>query len=175
MERLMTGVEFCETGHLGAGYSPSSFDARHFRKALGRFATGVTVVSYQSGEETRAATVNSFTSVSIDPPLVLVSIGRNARAAQGLIDAPFTVNVLSARQLDVAMHFAGKPQIDSQISWVTTAGPPRLQGVVAWFQCLPWQTVGAGDHILFLGRVAAYDQSSSVPLVFHEGQFRSIG
>jgi flavin reductase (DIM6/NTAB) family NADH-FMN oxidoreductase RutF len=171
----MTGVEFCETDHSGAGLSLSSFDARHFRGALGRFATGVTVVSYKSGKEIRGATVNSFTSVSIDPPLVLVSIGRNARAAQGLLDTPFTVNVLSARQHQVAMHFAGKPQFESQISWVTTAGPPRLRGVAAWFQCVPWQTVDAGDHILFLGQVTAYDHSTSTPLVFHEGQFRSIG
>lgn len=170
----MTGVEFGEAGLTGAVLSPPSFDVRHFRGALGKFATGVTVVSYKSGGEIRGATVNSFTSVSIDPPLVLVSIGRNARAAQGLIDAPFTVNVLSATQLDVAMHFAGKPQTESQIPWITAEGPPRFQGVAAWFQCVPWRTVDAGDHILFLGRVTAYDHGKSKPLVFHEGQFRSL-
>ena len=86
--------------------SATALDARHLRGCLGRFATGVAVVSYAVNGEACGLTVNSFTSVSLDPPLVLVSLARKARACEHLGQQPFAINVLRADQLDVAMQFA---------------------------------------------------------------------
>jgi flavin reductase (DIM6/NTAB) family NADH-FMN oxidoreductase RutF len=154
----------------------SALDPQHLRRCLGRFATGVTVVSYRSGDEVRGVTVNSFTSVSLDPPLVLVSIARRAKAATALLDTPFTVNVLAADQLDLAMTFAGKPVEAAHVKWAGRGGgAPHLRGTAAWFECEPWNAVDAGDHLLFLGQVVAHDQRQVDPLLFQTGQFRALG
>ena len=154
----------------------SAVDPQHLRRCLGRFATGVTVVSYRSGDEVRGVTVNSFTSVSLDPALVLVSIARRAKAATALLDTPFTVNVLAADQLDLAMTFAGKPVEGAQVKWAGRgSGVPHLRGTAAWFECDPWHAVDAGDHLLFLGEVVAHDQRQVDPLLFQTGQFRALG
>ncbi len=82
----------------------------HLRFCLSRFVTGVAVVSYVADGEPRGVTVNSFTSVSMDPPLILVSLARTAKAACHLSEVPFTINVLKASQFDIAMQFAGRPR-----------------------------------------------------------------
>ena len=97
------------TSHPGAGFT--ALDTVEFRRALGHFATGVTVVTYaaRDADEFRGTTVNSFTSVSLDPPLVLVSLGRQTRAAAALRPGtPYAVNVLHHRQRHLALHFAGR-------------------------------------------------------------------
>ncbi len=81
----------------------------HFRGSLGRFATGVAIVTFDGVSRRHGITVNSFTSVSMDPPLVLVSIARSTKAHDELKDRPFTVNILGAEQQALAMHFAGRP------------------------------------------------------------------
>src|ERR1700757_3894292 len=103
------------TSPQGAG--PSALDMLEFRRALGHFATGVTVVTYQPSDidEFRGTTVNSFTSVSLDPPLILVSLGRQTRAAAALREgSPFAGNVLHHGQRELAMHFAGRPRPDTR-------------------------------------------------------------
>ena len=143
------------TGVLSvANMSDILAEARHLRRSVGQFVTGVAVVTYESEGRPRGVTVNSFTSVSIDPPLILVSIGREARAASGLHGSPSVVNVLAADQLDLARHFAGHPQRGLEIRW-SHHRPPRLRGAAAWIECQPYAEVAAGDHILFLGRVSA--------------------
>lgn len=167
-----------KTTIIGSSTAPASntnFDQRDLRCAFGKFATGVTVVAYEGDAGPWGVTVNSFTSVSMDPPLVLISISRNARAAKGLLNAPFTINVLAEPQRDLAMHFAGKPLDEFDIPWQSDAAVPALRDTLACFECEPWQAVDAGDHILFLGRVVAYEYGSSSPLVFHEGRFGRIG
>jgi flavin reductase len=154
----------------------AGLDPRHLRRCLGRFATGVTVVSYRSGDEMRGVTVNSFTSVSLDPPLVLVSIARGAKAAVALRDAPFTVNVLAADQLDLAWTFAGRPVDGARVRWASQiGGVAHLRGAAAWFECAPWDAIDAGDHVLFLGEVVAHDQRQVEPLLFQSGKFRALG
>jgi len=154
----------------------TALDPRHLRRCLGRFATGVTVVSYRSGEGMRGVTVNSFTSVSLDPPLVLVSIARGAKAAVALRGAPFTVNVLAADQLDLALTFAGRPVDGARVRWAgQVGGVAHLRGAAAWFECEPWGAIDAGDHVLFLGDVVAHDQRQVEPLLFQSGKFRALG
>jgi len=150
-------------------------DPIKLRKCLGQFATGVAVITYCVGGTPRGVTVNSFTSVSMEPPLVLTAIGRLANAATGLDAAPFVVNVLAMDQLDVALHFAGRPQPALVVPWESGGGTPRLRGCLARIGCDPWKSITAGDHILFLGRVIEYEQREADALVFHGGQFRSIG
>src|ERR1700739_4350057 len=113
------------------GTGPSAIDMLEFRRALGHFATGVTVVTYkQEGiDESRGTTVNSFTSVSLDPPLVLVSLGRQTRAAAALRPGSrYAVNVLHHGQRDLAMHFAGRPQPGTRVGWEVRSGVPHLAG-----------------------------------------------
>ncbi len=150
-------------------------ESRHLRRSVGQFVTGVTVVTYEVAGNPRGVTVNSFTSVSVDPPLILVSIARNARAATGLRGSPMVVNVLAADQHDLARHFAGQPVDGIEISWSEHHSPPRLRGAVAWIECRPYAEVEAGDHILFLGRVSAHRTLSKEPLLFRTGEFRLVG
>ena len=131
-------------------------ESRHLRRSVGQFVTGVTVVTYDLDGSPRGVTVNSFTSISVDPPLILVSIARNARAAAGLRGSPLVVNGLAAEQLDLAKHFAGQHQDGLEIPWSQHHSPPRLRGAVAWIECQPYAEVEAGDHILFLARVMSH-------------------
>ena len=146
----------------------------HLRRCLSRFATGVAVVSYRAEGETCGLTVNSFTSVSLDPPLVLVSVARSARAAAHLGREPFTVNVLSAAQLDVALHFAGWSRSPATVGWQSTSDDlaPTLGGALATFRCQAWHSYDGGDHRLHLGRVVEVSaQAGGEPLVFDRGTF----
>ncbi|WP_430334228.1 flavin reductase family protein [Rhodococcus sp. ACT016] len=154
--------------------TPALGDPRQLRNALGSFATGVIVVTYESGDAYHGVTVNSFTSVSLDPSLVLVSMKRTSRALTYLLERPFAINIMSDAQLDTALHFAGQPKEDL-IEWVTDDGAPRINGSAAYFQCTPWASYDGGDHVLVLGRVLSYGQQEEArPLLFHRGQWTSL-
>ena len=144
----------------------------HFRGSLGRFATGVAVVTFDGPSGRHGITVNSFTSVSMDPPLVLVSIARTTRAHDELTGRPFTVNVLGAEQEAIASHFAGKPTAEPL--WVEGETAPRLSGVLSYFQCTPWAVYDGGDHTLFLGEVQDFDYRAGDALGFVNGRFTTI-
>ncbi|MEU6375448.1 flavin reductase family protein [Streptomyces sp. NPDC046909] len=122
------------------------------RAAMSRFVTGVTVVTYAGDDGPRGATMNSFTSVSTDPPLVLISVARRARCHDQLLDRPFCVNVLGAEQEPLARQFAGAPAA-AEPRWVVGARVPRLAHPLGWVECEPWGAYDGGDHTLVLGRV----------------------
>lgn len=149
-------------------------DARELRTCLGRFATGVTVLTYEVDGERRGVTVNAFSSISLDPPLIMVSVARTARSANHLRDRPFCVNVLTAGQVDVAMHFAGSAE-DHAPKWEDGALVPRLRGTHAWLECTSWRTYDGGDHLIFLGEVQALAFDESDPLLFYSGNFHWHG
>ncbi|WP_238703482.1 flavin reductase family protein [Arthrobacter sp. TS-15] len=150
-------------------------EAMQLRRTLGNFATGVTVVTYADSGAFRGATVNSFTSVSLEPPLVLVSLMRTAKAAQSLQDRAFTVNILNETQLQTALQFAGKPQDDHHIDWVTDDGVPRINDSLAYFTCDPWRMYDGGDHLLVLGKVRAFGQQDGIdPLLFYRGAWGAL-
>lgn len=150
------------------------------RSVLGRFATGVTVVA--AGRETPCGmTANAFTSVSLDPPLVLVCVDRNAAIYKTVVAAgSFTISMLSARQEHVARHFAdhSRPRgVDEFGAFAWSPGPstgaPILDGAVAWLECALTTSHEGGDHEIFIGSVLA---SGSGPveddaLVFYGGNF----
>jgi len=168
MQPALTGPPPPPTG-------PTGPDARHLRDCLGRFGTGVSTVTYAEGHGSRGITISSFTSVSLAPSLVLVSVGRRARACAGLRGAPFVVNVLAADQAPLALHFAGRPQPELPVPWVDQDGVPRLDGTVAWLLCRPWRAYDGGDHILFVGEVQDFASTSGDPLLFQDGSFRRPG
>lgn len=157
-------------------------DHRVLRRCFGRFSTGVTVVSYRVGDQIRGATVNSFTSVSIDPPLLLVALARSTQACAALESVPFAINVLRSDQLDVALQFAGRGRPGLRIAWETPVsasasedGPPVMTNAVAVFRCRPWRRYDGGDHVLHLGEITSFEQRTGDPLVFGDGRFMSSG
>ena len=153
-----------------------SIDPRDLRNCLGDFATGVTVVTcYTDDGRQHGATVNAFTAVSLDPPLVLVSVNRASRMSGLLEGRPFAVNVLRLDQRDLALHFAGRPCVDD-IPWEPgrSLGAPRLLGSLASISCTPWRSYDGGDHVLFVGEVQEFHRTSGAPLLFHTGRFHEL-
>lgn len=160
-------------------------DARSFRDAVGRFATGVTVVTTVLDGIQHAMTANSFTSVSLDPVLVLVSVDRSARFHDVVVEAGvFGVTVLSAAQEATARWFAdrGRPRDDTQFADHPYAigpatGVALLQGALATLECRVHAVHEAGDHSLVVGEVAALTTApaGADPLVFYAGSYGSLG
>lgn len=150
-------------------------DPRELRNCLGHFTTGVTVVTCHGADAAHGMTINAFTSVSLDPPLILISVDRQTKGCALLQDAPFTVNILDEGQRDVALHFAGRPQVNLALEWEDGKLAPRLVGCLAYLECEPWQAYDGGDHILFVGRVHQLDYREGEPLLFHTGRFHELG
>ena len=153
-------------------------DARALRRAFGQFATGVTIVTTRTPEgQTVGLTVNSFSSVSIDPPLVLWSLSKRSPNLQLFCDAPhFCINVLAEHQLEIASQFA-KPLPDkfAGIEVVDGAcGGPLLADAVAHFECSRFEVYEGGDHLIFLGRVEQFCIFDRRPLLFHGGSFQQL-
>ena len=146
--------------------------AHHFRGSLGRFATGVAIVTFDGVTKRHGITVNSFTSVSMDPPLVLVSIARTTKAHDELAGRPFTVNILGAEQRQLAMHFAGRP--GPEPLWVEGETAPRLSSVLAYFECKPWAAYDGGDHTLYIGEVVDFNYRNGDALAFANSTFTTI-
>ncbi|GGK91203.1 oxidoreductase [Sphaerisporangium melleum] len=157
-------------------------DAKSLRRAFGTFATGVTVVT-TGGATPHAMTANSFTSVSLDPPLVLVCVDRGAMMHQCLTtNGYFGVSVLAAHQEPEAMHFAnrwrplGAAQFDN-IDWAPgeETGVPLLNGTLASFECEVWRTYDGGDHTIFVGRILTLIQQTDRDcLLFFKGKVRQM-
>lgn len=154
-----------------------AIDPRELRRCLGHFATGVTVITCTGPDGTpHGATVNAFTAVSLEPPLVLVSLDRRSKLC-GLLDEarPFTVNVLESAQKDLALHFAGRPNQDVGWDAVSECGAPQLADALAHIACTPWQHYDGGDHVLYLGEVQQFRIHDGQPLLFHTGKFHHLG
>ncbi|GGS10356.1 hypothetical protein GCM10010269_56860 [Streptomyces humidus] len=156
--------------------SDSAFDVRDLRRALGQYATGVTVVTARAADGRKVGmTANSFTSVSLDPPLVLWCPGKNQPSTPDFTSAThFAVNILAADQHHLSRQFA--TPADDKFAGAPTGegvgGTPLLEGAVARFQCRTLQCLDAGDHLVMLGEVERYDAPGGDPLVFHSGSYR---
>ncbi|MHA6800148.1 flavin reductase family protein [Bounagaea algeriensis] len=150
-------------------------DPRQPRTYLGHFASDVTVVSCDIDGNPHGATVNAFSAVSLDPPLVLVSLDRRSKACSHLENRPFAVNVLREEQDAVASHFAGKPA-EQPIEWIRPEGAaPYLGGSLAHISCRLWRSYDGGDHVIHLGGVESFAFAGGDPLVFYLGKFRHLG
>lgn len=143
------------------------------RSSLGRFPTGVCVVSVDAPHGVHGVTVSSFLAVSLEPPLVLVSLARTSRAHDLLPGRPFCVNVLGAEQEELARRFAGMGD-EAETVWDESGIAPRLPGALAHLGCAPWQVYDGGDHSLVLGEVREFDCRDGDALGFFNGRFLRI-
>lgn len=150
-------------------------DPQELRRALGRFATGVTVVTTCTAEGAlEGLTANSFSSVSLDPPLVLWSLDRRARSLPSFLEARwFAINVLGSHQHGLSSRFAS-PVEDRFAGIGYTAGLggcPVLDDGLAHFECSVFDRVDAGDHVIFLGKVERMTHRDGEPLLFSGGRY----
>jgi flavin reductase (DIM6/NTAB) family NADH-FMN oxidoreductase RutF len=154
--------------------SKSSLEELDLRRALGSFVTGVTVVTTNHNGKNLGFTANSFTSVSLDPPLVLVCLGRSSSNAQAFSEVEhFAVNILAEQQRDVSRMFASKG-IDrfAEVSWTAgELGDPIIHDVAAWFECTLRERVDGGDHIILIGHVKSYGHETVRPLGYCRGAY----
>ncbi len=154
-------------------------DPSAFRRVMGTFATGVTVVAAQQGDEIHGMTANAFTSVSLDPLLVLVCIATRARMDRFIERAGgFSVNFLSTDQEPLSRYFANvwAPQAPPEFRFERWEGGPRLVGSLASVGCTVDHAVEAGDHRVVFGRVVALFEGDPAggPLLFFSGKYRRL-
>lgn len=157
----------------------ADFDSSYFRSALGRFATGVTVVTCESplDGQPMGLTISSFTSVSLNPPLVLWTLTKSACSLPHFQDAErYVVQVLAASQLHLARKFARGSQPERFNGVALTRTPTGTLMLAepdcpAWFECFNLARHDAGDHIIFIGQVERCHRTFSQPLVYHAGDF----
>ena len=156
--------------------SPLPFDARGFRDALGRYATGVAlVITRDPGGGVAGMTINSFASVSLDPPLVLWSMRRDSASAAIFRAAPgFTVSILGADHEDIARRCARSDcgKLDGADLVDAASGLPRLNDAIVWFDCATWAQHPGGDHDIFIGEVRDFGSRPGPTLMFHDGRFQ---
>ena len=152
--------------------------ALRLREALGNFVTGVTVITTRSGGELHGLTANSFSSVSLDPPLVLFSLSRAADCFHAFERTEaFAVNVLGSDQEEISSRFATK-DVDkwTGVGWRPgTGGCPLLDGAVATFECRVTARHEGGDHVIHVGEVVGFDHRPDTrPLAFFRGRYAGV-
>lgn len=147
-------------------------DSRAFRNAMGRFATGVTVITTKIGEEIHGMTANAFMSVSLEPKLITVSIDNRANMLKKLHKSnKFAVNVLTDTQQDISMHFANQAKRCEEIPFEILHCVPIIQDALVSVVCEVEQAFEVGDHTLFIGKVIAMESNQGSPLTFYKGQY----
>ncbi|MDE1985252.1 MAG: flavin reductase family protein [Alphaproteobacteria bacterium] len=155
-----------------------SFDTRAFRHALGCFPTGVVVVTAAAGKDPMGITVNSFASVSLDPPLVLWCMDRKSSRYQTFTTAKnFTISVLGSDHEAVSVRLAkpGEHELDGLVLVATEAGPPGLADALALLECAREAVYDAGDHAIIVGRVERFAwHKTGAPLVFFRGRYGAL-
>jgi 3-hydroxy-9,10-secoandrosta-1,3,5(10)-triene-9,17-dione monooxygenase reductase component len=159
--------------------SGTAIDPRAFRDTVGAFATGVTVVTATGADGPAGLTTNAFSSLSLDPPLVLVCFDNASRTLPVVRETGrFAVNVLRAGQEDAAAVFASKRVAADKFAEVTHAeahGLPILDGALAWLACDLRELVEGGDHTIGVGAVTALDADpDGEPLVFFRGAYAGL-
>jgi len=153
-----------------------AFDARAFRQTVGHFATGVTVVAAEVDGDVRGMTANAFTSLSLDPPLVLFCCGKSAHMSQAIRHTNrFSINMLADNQQDVSTYFAGgwKEPAPPPFSFIAWDGAHRLDGCIAALSCAVETILEGGDHWIVVGRVQSLHRSDAghAPLLFFRGRY----
>ena len=148
-------------------------DDRLFRDAMGKFATGVTVLLTENEGEVHGMTANGFMSVSLDPKLVVISIGHKAKFLEKVAKSrQYTVNILAEDQEHYSRHFAGRP--NGEIAFGKLASLPVLEGAIAQVACEVVSEHVEGDHTLFIGKVIDLKLEDKNPLLFYSGKYRQL-
>lgn len=154
----------------------SAIDPQLFRKTLSRFATGVTVITVAHQERVHGMTANAFMSVSLNPPLVLVSIAHSAQMYKLLSSGSrYGVSVLSDDQEGLSRHFGGRPMAGLEIAYVQEEhGVPLLKGAIAHLVARVVDVHPVGDHTLFIGEVEYLQGRHGSPLLFYAGTYGQV-
>jgi flavin reductase (DIM6/NTAB) family NADH-FMN oxidoreductase RutF len=148
--------------------------ARELRQVMGRFATGVTVVTTTHRSTIHGMTANAFLSVSLRPPLVLVSLGRCRMSEMLPRTGRYAVSVLAADQEELAAHFAGQRVAATAPEFVWEHDLPVLAGALAHVGCRVVDVHAAGDHVLWIGEVEHLSHRNGEPLLFYTGRFGTL-
>jgi flavin reductase len=160
-----------------------SLNSSEFRRAMGRFATGVTVVTVDLQGEVHGMTANAFASVSLDPPLVLVCVDHTTRTHAHLhAKKRFGINVLCENQRAISEYYA-RPERDEEHAEAaagarfdrTKHGTPTLHGALAYLECRLHSAHPAGDHTIFIAEVEDVVVREGEPLLFFRGKYRKVG
>ncbi len=171
--------DFLDRSHTSPAPSDGAAIKRHLRDAFGRFATGVTVVTTRAADGApRGFTANSFTSVSLDPPLLLVCVAKAAHSCPAFAAADhFAVSILADDQRDVSGVFASQsPDKFALVNWHEDLNAmPLIDGALASFSCARHQLVDAGDHLILMGRITAFETTQGQPLGYYGGSYFDIG
>lgn len=163
--------------------TPSTIPPDTFRRVMGHFVTGVTVVTALDGERPFGITVNALSSVSLDPPLVLIALDRRRFLTPIVRESGrYAVNILSEEQQELSDCFAGAPVVPGReafcgASWHPgSTGLPLLDGAIATLECTVVESFPAGDHDLFIGRVEALHNETShpMPLLYYRRRYLRI-
>jgi flavin reductase len=159
-----------------------NFTDTDFRKAMGTFATGVTIITVDQEGEIHGMTANAFTSVSLDPPLILVCVDHRARTHAHLhARKRFGVNVLSSSQQAISEYYAQSAETHQHPENVgarferTAHGTPILHGALAYLECRLHSTQAAGDHTIFIAEVEDVEVREGEPLLYFRSQYRGSG
>jgi flavin reductase (DIM6/NTAB) family NADH-FMN oxidoreductase RutF len=156
-----------------------SIEARAFRQTVGQFATGVTVIATEAGGSIRAMTANSFTSLSLDPPLVLFCVGKTAHLSAHISEATaFSISILAHSQQDLSTYFAGgwKQPSPPPFDFLAWEGVHRLDGCTAALACSVETIYEGGDHWIVVGRVRSLyrNEQARPPLLFCAGRYAAL-
>jgi flavin reductase (DIM6/NTAB) family NADH-FMN oxidoreductase RutF len=162
---------------------PTGFSAKDFRATVGAFATGVTVVTTSGEEHGYGMTANAFSSVSLDPPLVLVCVIAHSEGSEHIRrNGCFAVNILRVEQEPLSRYFASRDRprgrdAFSEVSHrIASSGSPVLDGAVAYLDCRLHTEHEAGDHDIFIGEVLELGvDPEGEPLLFHGGKYKLVG
>ena len=150
-------------------------DDRQFRNAMGKFATGVTVVVTEVDGKVYGMTANAFTSVSLNPKLVVVSIAEKAQMLEKIKQSGrFSVNILTADQQDLSMIFAGQLKNHHEVVFDRRDGVPVIPNALAQISCEVSAAHVEGDHTLFIGKVTDIFVKDSEPLIYYSGKYRLL-
>ena len=154
-------------------FAPGPDTSRKFRDALGRFATGVTVITCKSGLGPLGITANSFASVSLEPPLVLWSPAKSSRRFDAFVDATdFAIHILRDDQTELCDRFSTEGLDFEGLNWTTNdTDVPLIEDVLARFECTRHAVHEGGDHAIVVGRVMRAAFSDGNPMVFSKGRY----
>jgi flavin reductase (DIM6/NTAB) family NADH-FMN oxidoreductase RutF len=159
-----------------AGTGARTFDSRTFRGVLGKFGTGVTVVTTATESGIHGMTANSFVSVSLEPPLVLVAMGNGTQMHERLAESGrYAVSVLSESDEWISQHFAGRPSEGRTPRFEIVNNVPVIPGAIGTLVCRVVDAHPAGDHTLYIGEVEACKARWGSPLLFFGGRYARLG
>ena len=159
-----------------------TFSGKEFRSTVGAFATGVTVVTTRGEEHAYGMTANAFSSVSLDPPLILVCVINPSEGAEHITrNGVFAVNILTVEQEPMSRYFASRDRPKGQDAFaevphrIAASGSPILEGSAAFLDCRLHTAHEAGDHLIFIGEVLELEvRDGHEPLLFHGGGYRLL-